>query len=185
MVDCTRWCACSDACPPNLHAHVQVDLQAPLLRTLALGDAQYPGVSQLTSLKLACPSITEACWLGLPYLAHLELACGRLTRLHLGSCNVLPDSALQGLGDPLPPATGCPELRSAARVCPVAAPGRAGLHTACAPGTGLRPTRGACAPRCPWRPVKQPPDCAGRCTWRHVRACGMHVWWPASSPSCP
>ena len=92
-----------------------MDLEAPLLQELALGDAQYPGVSQLTSLKLVCASLTQACWSGLPYMTDLQLTCGALTRLHLGSCNMLPDRALEGLGDPRSSgrraALGCPELR--------------------------------------------------------------------------
>ena len=119
---CNLPCSCPAAVEAwrTPRACLQVDLQADVLHELALGDAQYPGVSQLTSLRLACSAITEAWWSGLPYLTHLQLACARLTRLHLGSCNMLPDSALQGLGDPLPGgAHGCPNLRCAASACPV------------------------------------------------------------------
>ena len=95
-----------------------MDLDTPELSSLVLGDTHYPSVSQLTSLRLACAAIRTAHWTGLPYLAHMELACTRLTRLHLGSCNVMPDSALAALGDPDPEHIalhGCPSLRCTSR----------------------------------------------------------------------
>ena len=48
---------------------------------------------------LGCPELRYAS-VSVCYLMNLQLTCGALTRLHLGSCNTLPGRMLEVLGDP-------------------------------------------------------------------------------------
>ena len=89
-----------------------MQLAAPLLQGLQLGNAQYPGVPHLTSLDLASSCLKEASWRNLPYLESLQLACPALTSLHLACCDALPARALQTF-TPTPLHVGCPNLQCA------------------------------------------------------------------------